>query len=104
LISANDMFRTDVDVYFRDNSAYDETLNIDSLFIDDDGDDALFEHSNSNSVGVEGAYNSETDQSVDQYIPNSNRDIVVDQFPSKSSSSSDSGFFEGIPAHMQFFI
>ncbi|KAL4573725.1 hypothetical protein LXL04_020541 [Taraxacum kok-saghyz] len=39
-------------------------------------------------------YVSETDQSVDQYIPNSNRDIVVDQFPSKSSSSSDSGFFE----------
>ncbi|KAL4557142.1 hypothetical protein LXL04_035314 [Taraxacum kok-saghyz] len=94
VVSANDMFRTDVDVYFRDNSAYDKTLNIDSLFIDDDGDDAVFEQSNSNSVDVEGAYNSETDQSVDQSIPNSNTDIVVDQFPSKSSSSSDSGFFE----------
>ncbi|KAL4561965.1 hypothetical protein LXL04_034151 [Taraxacum kok-saghyz] len=85
---------TDVDVYFRDNSAYDETLNIDSLFIDDDGGDAVFEQYNSNSVGVEGAYNSETDQSVDQSIPNSNTDIIVDQFPSMSSSSSDSGFFE----------
>ncbi|KAL4590127.1 hypothetical protein LXL04_003047 [Taraxacum kok-saghyz] len=94
VVTANDMFRTDVDVYFRDNSAYDETLNIDSLFIDDDGDDAVFEQSNSNLVGVEGAYNSKTDQSVDQSIPNSNTDIVVDQFPSKSSSSSDSGFFE----------
>ncbi|KAL4564459.1 hypothetical protein LXL04_028523 [Taraxacum kok-saghyz] len=49
--------RTDIDVYFRDNSTYDETLNIDSLFINDD-------------------------------------DLVVDQVPSKSSSSSDSGFFE----------